>query len=149
MKKFIWLCGVGGTALAMLALAQNYSVNWWTVDGGGGTSTGGLYAVSGTAGQPDASRMSGGTYTVSGGFWSIVAAVQTPGAPTLSIWRTATNTVMVSWPSPSTGWDLQQNSDLNTTNWTTPPEPLNDNGTIKYIIVNPPVGNRFYRLYKP
>ncbi len=28
-------------------------------------------------------------------------------------------------------------------------ESLNDDGTIKSIIVNPPVGNRFYRLFKP
>jgi len=24
-----------------------------------------------------------------------------------------------------------------------------DSGAIKYIIVNPPTGNRFYRLFKP
>jgi len=51
------------------ALAQ-YDLSWHTVDGGGGTSTGGVYALSGTAGQPDASlSMTGGTYALSGGFW--------------------------------------------------------------------------------
>jgi hypothetical protein len=29
-------------------------LDWFTIDGGGGTSTGGVYAVSGTIGQPDA-----------------------------------------------------------------------------------------------
>lgn len=40
-----------------------------TVDSGGGTSTGGDYALSGTIGQADAGEMSGGDYAVSGGFW--------------------------------------------------------------------------------
>jgi hypothetical protein len=64
----------------------------------------------------------------------------------LSIALTHTNTVLVSWPSPSTGWNLQQNNDLSTANWVTPAETVNNNGTINYIIVNPPAGNRFYRL---
>ncbi len=35
----------------------------------------------------------------------------------LSIFLTATNTVVVTWPSAWTGYTLQQNSDLTTTNW--------------------------------
>ena len=34
--------------------ALDYAIDWHTIDGGGGTSTGGVYAVSGTIGQPDA-----------------------------------------------------------------------------------------------
>jgi hypothetical protein len=93
-----------------------YSLDWSTVDSGGGTSTGGVYAVSGTIGQPDAGAMSGGNFTLVGGFWSVIAAVQEPGAPLLSIERTATNSVLVSWPDPSTGFELQENLDLNPTN---------------------------------
>ena len=40
--------------LTVSGLGQNYSIDWFTIDGGGGTSTGGVYAVSGTIGQPDA-----------------------------------------------------------------------------------------------
>ena len=126
-----------------------YSIHWSTMDGGGGTGTGGVYTVSGTIGQPDAGTMSGGTYTLQGGFWGVIAAVQTPGAPTLSVWRTPTNTVVVSWPSPSTGFALFQNTNLNTANWVSPPETVNDNGTEKFILLNPPTGSRFYRLQKP
>ncbi len=138
--------------LAMLAItisvsAQSYSIDWSTIDGGGGTSTGGVYSVSGTIGQPDAGVMSGGNYSLAGGFWSLVSAVQTPGAPLLSVWRTTTNTVVVSWPSPATGFALYQNTNVNTTNWVTPVETVYDNGTNKFIIVNPPAGNRFYRLH--
>jgi hypothetical protein len=59
------------------AIAQSgggYDLSWSTVDGGGGTSTGGNYELSGTIGQPDAgspaSPMSGGNYELVGGFWA-------------------------------------------------------------------------------
>ena len=129
--------------------AQTYSIDWFTIDGGGGTSTGGVYSVTGTVGQPDAGHLSGGNITLDGGFWGIIAAVQSPGAPALTIQLTATNTVMISWPSPSVGFNLQQNPDLTTPTWVTPPEGVSNDGTIKFIIVNPPIGNRFYRLSKP
>ena len=67
-------------------LAQSYSINWYKVAGGGGASTGGVYSVSGTIGQHDAGQpITGGTYSLTGGFWSLIAVVQTPGAPTLYI----------------------------------------------------------------
>lgn len=48
-----------------------FDLSWDTVDGGGGTSSGGSYALSGTAGQADASGpLSGGSYTLTGGFWA-------------------------------------------------------------------------------
>jgi len=61
---------------------------------------------------------------------------------------TPTNTVLVTWPSPSTNWNLQQNTNLATMNWVTPPENVGDDGTNKFIIVNPPSGKMFYRLQK-
>jgi hypothetical protein len=130
------------------AFGQSYSIDWFTIDGGGGASTGGVYQVSGTIGQPDAGKMSSGSYTVDGGFWGIIAAVQTPGAPLLTITRSG-NGVTVSWPSPSAGFNLQQRTNLNTANWVTPSETVSTNGTNKFILVNPPTGNRFYRLSAP
>lgn len=59
-------------AAAASALSQNYSIDWFTIDGGGGTSSGGSYSVSGTIGQPDAGSMSGGAYTLVGGFWGLI-----------------------------------------------------------------------------
>ena len=129
--------------------AQSLSIDWFTSNGGGGTSTGGAFAVDGTIGQPDANAqtLTGGTFSLAGGFWSLFA-VQTPGAPLLSIRLATANTIAVSWPSPSTGFILQQNDDLNTPNWVTAPQSVSDNGTSKFILVNP-TGNRFYRLFKP
>jgi hypothetical protein len=128
---------------------QSFSVDWFTIDGGGGTSTGGMYSVSGTVGQSDAGRMSGGSFSLAGGFWGIISAIQTPGAPLLTILRTQTNTVVVSWPSPSTGFTLQQVSNLDASVWSAPPESITDDGTNRFVIVSPQTGSRFYRLFKP
>jgi len=68
--------------------------------------------------------------------------------PTLNILKTATNATLISWPSPWNGWILKQNTNLNTTNWENPPEPVNNDGTMKSIIVNPPGGNRYFRLVR-
>ena len=133
------------------AFAQSYAIDWSTIDGGGGTSTGGVYSVSGTIGQPDASTttMTGGPFSLTGGFWAIYA-VQTPGAPLLAIFHTTTNTVAVTWPSPSTGWDLQQNTNsVSSVNWSNVTTAIQDDGSTKTLVVNPPTGNRFYRLNKP
>jgi len=63
-------------AIALLSVVSasalaSYGLDWWTVDGGGGTSsTGGSYSLDGTIGQPDAGgTSSGGTYSLAGGFW--------------------------------------------------------------------------------
>lgn len=146
MKMLIFLLGL---AIPATAATLNVSIGWWTVDGGGGTSTGDIYSITGTVGQPDTEAMSGSAFALQGGFWSLVA-VQTAGAPTLSIFHTGTNTVVVSWPSPSAGWNLQQNTNgIQTLNWSNVVSGIQDDGTIKTLIVNPPTGNRFYRLQSP
>ena len=61
-------CLVVSTAIS--ARAQTFDLSWVSIDGGGGTSSGGAYSVSGTIGQPDAGVLSGGNYTLVGGFWS-------------------------------------------------------------------------------
>ena len=45
-----------------------YDLTWNTVDGGG-MSSGGVYTLGGAIGQPDADVLSGGNYTLTGGFW--------------------------------------------------------------------------------
>jgi len=50
--------------------APGPAVPWWTVDGGGGTSSGGSYALTGTVGQAEPGpRMQGEVYELAGGFW--------------------------------------------------------------------------------
>ncbi|MEI7657571.1 MAG: GC-type dockerin domain-anchored protein [Phycisphaerae bacterium] len=55
--------------VAVVAL-EPLSIPWYTVDGGGGLSSGGSFSLAGTIGQPDAGTpMSGGSFSVRGGFW--------------------------------------------------------------------------------
>jgi hypothetical protein len=58
--------------LAPAALAQDFAVDWWTIDGGGAMLTvGGDFELSGTIGQPDAGVvMTGGDFELAGGFWA-------------------------------------------------------------------------------
>jgi hypothetical protein len=114
MKRIFLLLGL---LMPAFGFAQQYSIDWYKVSGGGGTSTGSVYSVSGTIGQPDASgAMSGGNYSVTGGFWSLIQVVQTPGAPLLAI-TYAGNQAIVSWNPSVTGWTLQTNNNLSTGTW--------------------------------
>jgi len=145
--KLQWLTALLLAFSLCAVRAQSLSIDWFTIDGGGGTSTGGVFTVSGTIGQPDAGGpMTGGNFSLTGGLWALYA-VPTPGAPLLTIWRTTTNTVAVSWPSPSTGWTLQQNTtSIASVNWSNVTSGITDDGTTKTRTVNPPADTRFYRL---
>ena len=146
MKLFlVLLASVSGAA----AQAQNYAIDWLTIDGGGGSSTGGIYSVSGTIGQPDAGRMSGGNFTLDGGFWGLIAAVQTPGAPLLRVVFSSSNTVVVAWPLSSTGFNLQENAAFGTANWAPVTNVPIVVGGEKQVIVTTPAGNKFFRLKSP
>lgn len=139
MKKTFLLLGL---LIPTLSFAQSYSIDWYKISGGGGgASTGGVYSVSGTIGQHDAGGpMTGGSYSLTGGFWSLYA-VQTPGAPLLSI-TYAGNQAIVSWSPSVTGWTLQTNANLATPTWG------NYLGTIvnNNVTSSPPRGNLFFRL---
>ncbi|MEO6036065.1 MAG: hypothetical protein ABIQ35_12490 [Verrucomicrobiota bacterium] len=136
-------------AVAFSGNAQTFSIDWYTIDGGGGTSTGGVYAVSGTIGQPDAGTMSGGNFTVNGGFWGIIGAVQNPGAPVLTVTR-SNSFAIVSWPDTATGFRLEDNSGLSLTNgWGTAPQTRSTNGGNISVTVPATTGNSFYRLKNP
>jgi hypothetical protein len=79
---------IAATAVGVRA-AGSYAIDWWTVDGGGQTSTGAGYALTGTVGQPDAqpAPATGGGYQLQGGFWHNPADA---GAATASIAVTKT-----------------------------------------------------------
>jgi hypothetical protein len=66
-----------------------------------------------------------------GGYWGVIAAVPTPGAPFLTITQTGPTAVMAPWPSPSTGYNLQVNTHLATTNWVAPVESVIGRGQPK------------------
>jgi hypothetical protein len=125
------------------ASAQNYSIDWFTIDGGGGTSSGGQYTLSGTIGQPDAGTLSGGNFTLDGGFWGGVFAVQQVGAPTLQIARMGAN-VLVSWVPSTPGFVLQVSTNLSVVNWTNSPTAGTNPITLPASAIT-----RFFRLQHP
>jgi len=151
MKNLKRLALVCAGFLAMNAVAQSYSVDWYKVAGGGGTSTGATYQVSGTIGQPDASgAMTGGGYSVTGGYWSLINVVQTPGVPKLLIVPNGANSVKIIWPDPATNtYTLQQNGNLATTSWGTTSYAITNGFGTNFCTVTPPTGNLFFRLAKP
>ena len=150
-----WMASVLALAVsafcATKAFAQSggsFDLKWSTIDGGGGASGGGTFSIAGTIGQPDAGRMSGGNFSLEGGFWSIFAAVATPGAPLLRIFLTATNTVGIGWPAPSTGFSLQGTINLNPPTWAPVTNVPAVAGSENQVIISLPAGNRFFRLTK-
>jgi hypothetical protein len=129
---------------AITAPAQNYAINWFTVDGGGGEAGGGGYSLRGTIGQPDAGVMSGSGFFIAGGFWTEITP--TTALPSLRIARLGPNAI-IAWPNPSTGFQLQEAPALPGM-WSTVGQPPTIVGSEKQVTV-PAMGSRFYRLQKP
>ena len=132
--------------LSLSMWAQPYEIDWHTIDGGGGTSTNAQFSLSGTIGQPDAgTTLTNGQYSVTGGFWALPQAVQTPGAPLLSIAPAGPGQAQISWePDTGTDWVLQQTPTLSPASWA---DALT--GTTNNIVVPATNSARFYRLTKP
>lgn len=142
---------LSATVLAATVAAQaQYSIDWWSIDGGGGRSTGGVFTLTGTIGQPDAGLLTGGNYTLQGGFWGVVAAIQTPGAPTLSITQ-VNSVVTISWPKSAEAWALERALTLsgNPIPWVQIASTYYQTNASNYFvrITNmPPVADAFFRL---
>src|SRR2546430_2364390 len=77
MTRAVLAAALATSLAAAHAGAQTYDLSWYTIDGGGGTSSGGVFVLSGTIGQPDAGTMTGGIYELRGGFWPGAAGMPT------------------------------------------------------------------------
>ena len=144
MRKLLLFFGL---LVSGISFAQSYSIDWYKVAGGGGTCTGGTYQVSSTLGQADASgAMSGGQYSLTGGFWALYA-LQPPGAPYLWVKRTETNAVYVWWAVSDPAWTLQACTNLLSSGSSWASCSYQTNGPNCYYIEAPPTGRKFYRLF--
>jgi hypothetical protein len=136
----LWACLAG----VATALAQPYLVDWFTVDAGGGSSAGGAYSISGTVGQHDAGGpMTGGTFSLNGGFWTLFA-VQTPGAPRLTILPGGPGLATISWAPGTPGFVLQESPTVSPASWSNSPT-----GPTNPVSVPATSATKFYRLFKP
>ena len=142
MKRLLLLLAL--VAGAALAAAQNYTIDPFVV-APGGVSTGGGYALQTIIGEPAAgTTMTGGGYTLTGGFLALPTAVQVPGAPTLFIRPAAPGFVTIVWKPAAEGYVLQENPGLNPATWQNSPSGAQNPATVP---LSQPL--KFYRLNKP
>ena len=132
-------------ALIPANASAQVTLDWQTIDAGGGTSAGGGYTLVSTIAPLDAATSSGGTYSLAGGFGGGIA-VQTPGAPVLSTIYTR-DKIVLSWPASSVNYQLQENVTLFPAGpWSAVTRTQTTNsGRISITIPFSP-GSRFYRL---
>ena len=128
--------------LAPCAHAQDYSIDWFKIAGGGGTSTEENFAVSGAIGQPDAGTLSSGGFILEGGFFPGIIVPPDSGAPTLFIQQSSGN-VTISWSPAAPGFVLEETTSLASPSWS-PAAPGNPTPSIQ-----PTGAAKYYRLRKP
>lgn len=135
-------------------IPADFSIDWSTIDGGGGSasSPGGEFSINGTVGQPDPGQASGGPFSLQGGFWGRYGVVQNPGAPLLTITKLPKGDLRIAWPLTATGWVLDESSTLGQSPdpWTeVDPTTYQADATHRFIVIPAPTGNRFYGLRLP
>jgi hypothetical protein len=133
-------------AFAVIAGAQNFSIDWWKIASGGGASTGATFSVAGTIGQHDTGVSTSATFSVSGGFWVPFDIVQTPGAPMLRIRYIGTRQAVVFWPVDAQGFTLQFCNDIKNPNWKNVGLKINDTATDHEVTVDATDQQMIFRL---
>jgi hypothetical protein len=129
-----------------LSLRAQTEITWWTVDAGGGqSSSGGVYAVVATVGQPDAGReLAGGPYVLQGGYWAAPSSDSMAVPPQLTIRPGVLGTAIISWAPSSPGYVLQHSTSLAPSSWNNAPS-----GAANPVVVPVNVPARYYRLVRP
>lgn len=144
-SRFSWLKGIGfwlGLGLLLPASGQ-YRLESFTIDGGGGTSAGGGYELSGTSGQFDAGpQLVGGTFTVDGGFWPTTVEWIALGGPTLGI-SLVDSSIRITWTPASNGFVLQEAVYLNGGAWVDVA-----GGGVSPVVVPAADGPKFFRMIR-
>jgi len=131
------------------SFADSYAIDWYKMAGGGGTSSNSQYTVSGTIGQTDASGvMTGGGYSLTGGFWSIIATVPSSAVPDLAVTFVSPSSVVISWADTGS-YTLQQNPNLAGGNWSANTNSITTLNGTNSITIRPARGNLFFRLSQP
>ena len=153
----LW-CLIGRAVLGVFLLgvmcpnhapAQGYSIGWSRLAGGSGSSTNATFSLTGTMGQTEAGgRLTGGGYSLTGGFRADVALVQTPGLPTLNLRLMSPVQAIVSWPLNTQGFALLETTNLSSGVWITNLGPVVDTATEHTVMVSATSGRRFFRLQR-
>ena len=131
---------VVSTGVTGRLLAQSFGLDWHLFGGGGGTSSGGDYALIGSIGQPNAGELAGGDFTLEGGFWPGVLD-PTELVPSLYIQQVGLTAVISWWPD-APGFVLETSDDVFLATWEDAP-PGNP------VVVPVTAQTKFFRLRKP
>ena len=75
-------------------------------------------------------------------------SVRIDAVPKLTIWLANTNTAIVAWPAPSTGFALYQTADVNRASWAATTNQVSVVGTNNEVFVSPLIASQFFRLQK-
>lgn len=134
--------------LTTLRASAQYAIDWLSIDDGGGQSSSGVYAISGTVGQSDAGVTRSNRYALQGGFWSVWDTVSAEAAPALRIVAEGQN-ILLAWPYPSTGFALQESPSLSQDLWSDVIAVSGVVGQEKQVSQSVAPGTRFYRLRRP
>ncbi len=136
------LLGMGTVAARA---TDNFSIDWFTVDGGGALMSGGDFTLHGTTGQTDTglTTLASGEQFLKSGFWAF--DFSDPGVtPTLQIQLSGLSELMLSWHPDTAGFSLQQSLTLMPDSWT-PLAPVQSSPVVLPITAGP----KFFRLIKP
>jgi hypothetical protein len=122
--------------------SANYTDNWSTVAGGGGTCSAGQFNLCGTIGQAAPGTTATRNEFLSSGFWATDAV----GPALLHVVRSSGNAI-ITWTSDVGGWTLQSSDNLGPKAvWTAVAATIVQNGN--QFSVSLPVANagHFFRL---
>jgi hypothetical protein len=141
--------------LVATALAQSggsYTLEWFSVDGGGGTSSGGAFVLHGIAGQPDAGASSGSSFAITGGYLAVsltsgqttTSTATVTSSPTFTATHTKTATRTFTPSSTATKTSTNPSGATNTPTRTptkTPTQPGNTNTPTRTRTATPTLTN--------
>jgi hypothetical protein len=153
MKTVPLLTVLAGVALLGASAHGQVTIDWFTLDGGGGAQASAHYLVNSTIGQTDAgpaAQVTSANYRITPGFWALEDMGPADPRPELSI-RVQGNSVVLSWPSPSAGFGLQQTESFNSmpAAWSNSAVVVSDDGVVRSVTLPLNEARRFYRLQKP
>ncbi len=149
--KVIPILAIAAAGVLTPTVHAQFAIDWSTIDGGGGTSAGGAYAVSGTIGQPDAGKLTGANYTLVGGFWSVIPQ---DSMRRLKLKKRAGQLVL-SWPADAPAVVVQSATQLapggaDWVNFAGDPVRVGDEFELVVgPVLTPPNPIRFFRLARP
>ena len=125
----------GNSAVTDASISANGVITWTPATGQ--TPSTNLFTTS----------VSDGTFSATNRFTVNVETAVIPVS--LSVTLTPTNTALLRWPAPSSGWTLHQKGTLQNANWVVTTNPVNVVGGQNEVIVSPATGTRFFRLIHP